>query len=413
MNVNSFNFLLFRRVISPLHKNYSLIKNRGDYKVKNHKLVMIPGPTPVARSIQDQMGRETVSFKDPTFVQDFKELVVDLKNLWRTKGECFVIAGTGTLAMEIAIANTTKPGDNVLIISHGFFGDRFIDLCQRRGLHVDVLSSEWGDVVPLETIESKLTEKKYSVVTATHVDTSTGVLAQIEEIGQVLRKFDDTLFIVDGVCATAAEPEYLDEMGIDVLLTGSQKAFGVAPGLAIVWAGPKALERRKSFGTIPDSYMDFEKWLPIMHDPMKYFGTPAVNLIWALKESVRLIQEEGLNNRYIRHRKEAEALHAALEGIGFKILAKPGHRAATLSNVIYPEGVDDVEFRKTLAEEGVVVADGIGATNGKLFRLGHMGNIDKHILVSTLAAIERALYRCGYPVEFGKGVGIFSKMLFE
>ena len=374
---------------------------------------MIPGPTPVARSIQDQMGRETVSFKDPNFVQDFKGLVIDLKNLWETEGECFVIAGTGTLAMEIAIANTTKSDDNVLIISQGFFGDRFIDLCQRRGLNVDVLNSQWGDVVPLADIEAKLAEKKYSVVTATHVDTSTGVRAPIEEYGQLIKKYEDTLFIVDGVCATAAEPEFVDEMNIDVLLTGSQKAFGVAPGLAIVWAGPRALERRRSFATIPDSYMDFEKWLPIMHDPMKYYGTPAVNLIWALKESVRLIQEEGIKNRYARHRKESEALQAGLEGIGFSILAKPGYRASTLTNVVYPEGVNDVEFRKYLAEEGVVVADGIGATNGKLFRLGHMGNIDKHILVSTLAAIERALYRCGYPVEFGKSVGIFSKMLFE
>ena len=381
--------------------------------MKNHKLVMIPGPTPVARSIQDQMGRETVSFKDPQFVQDFKELVVDLKNLWETKGECFVIAGTGTLAMEIAIANTTKSGDNVLIVSQGFFGDRFIDLCQRRGLNVDVISSQWGDIVPTEELEAKLAEKKYSVVTATHVDTSTGVCAPIEEYGQIVKKFEDTLFVVDGVCATAAEPEYVDEMNIDVLLTGSQKAFGVAPGLAIVWAGPRALERRRSFGTIPDSYMDFEKWLPIMHDPMKYYGTPAVNLIWALKESVRLIQEEGIKNRYARHRKESEALQAGLEAIGFSILAKPGYRASTLTNVVYPEGVNDVEFRKFLAEEGIVVADGIGATNGKLFRLGHMGNIDKHILVSTLAAIERALFRCGYPVEFGKSVGAFSKMLFE
>lgn len=381
--------------------------------MKNHKLVMIPGPTPVARSIQDQMGRETVSFKDPGFVEDFKELVVDLKNLLETKGECFVVAGTGTLAMEMAIANTARSGDNVLIISHGFFGDRFIDLCQRRGLNVDVLSSQWGDIVPLEQIEGRLSEKKYSIVTATHVDTSTGVRAPIEQIGRLVKAEEGTLFIVDGVCATAAEEEYVDQMNIDVLLTGSQKAFGIAPGLAIVWAGQRALDRRRTLGTIQESYLDFEKWLPIMHDPMKYYGTPAVNLIWALKESVRLIQQEGIKNRYERHRKEAAALQAGLEGIGFSILAKPSCRAATLSNVVYPEGVIDVDFRRFLAEEGVVVADGIGATSGKLFRLGHMGNIDKHILVSALAAIERALYRCGYPVEFGKSVGIFTRLLFS
>ncbi|KAB3529170.1 pyridoxal-phosphate-dependent aminotransferase family protein [Alkaliphilus serpentinus] len=379
----------------------------------NKKLVMIPGPTPVVRSIQDQMGRETVAFGDPAFVKDYKELIDDLKLLWKTEGEVFVIAGTGTLAMEMAIANTTKAGDNVLIISQGFFGDRFIDLCQRKGLKVDVLASEWGDVVPLAEIEAKLKEKKYSVVTVTHVDTATGVVAPIEEIGKLIRGFKDTLYIVDGVCATAAEPEYVDEMGIDVLLTGSQKAFGVAPGIAVVWAGPRAMERRKSLGTIPEFYIDFDKWLPIMKDPSKYFATPAVNLIWAMKEAVQIIKEEGLEKRYLRHKKNAKAVQSALLALGFKILAKEGCRAVSLSNVIYPEGINDLEFRKILAEEGIVVAGGLGPYAGKLFRLGHMGNIDTHDLVSAIATIERALYRVGYHVELGKGVGVLMKGLLD
>lgn len=381
--------------------------------MKNRKLVMIPGPTPVARTIQDQMGRETVAFGDPNFINDYKELIADLKDLWKTEGEVFVIAGTGTLAMEMAIANTTKRGDNVLVISHGFFGDRFIDLCQRKGLNVDVLASEWGDIVSLEQIEQKLAEKKYSVVTVTHVDTATGVVAPIEEISKIVRKHEDTLYIVDGVCATAAEPEYVDEMGIDVLLTGSQKAFGVAPGIAIVWAGPRAMERRQSLGTIPEFYVDFDKWLPIMKDPGKYFATPAINLVWAMKESIRLIKEEGLESRYARHRKVAKAMQTALQSLGFKILAKEGYRAVTLSNLIYPEGINDLEFRKILAEEGIVVAGGLGPYAGKLFRLGHMGNIDVHDLVCALACVERAMYRVGQNIELGKSVGILMKELLS
>ena len=377
--------------------------------MKNRKLVMIPGPTPVDRRIQDQMGRETVAFGDPSFIKEFKGLLEDLKQLWKTTGEVFVVAGTGTMAMEMAIANTTKRGDAVLIVSHGFFGDRFIDLCQRKGLDVDVLSSEWGQIVPVEVIEKKLREKKYAAVTVTHVDTSTGVCAPIEAIGKVVSTFEDTLFIVDGVCATAAEPEYVDDMGIDVLLTGSQKALGVAPGLAILWAGPKAMERRKSLGTIPEFYIDFDKWLPIMHDPSKYYATPAVNMVWALAESIRIIKEEGLENRYARHKKTAKAMQKALEALGFQILAHPDHRAVTLSNVIYPEGIDDVEFRKLLGEEGIVVAGGLVAYAGKMFRLGHMGNIDMHDLVSVIAAVERALYRAGKDVALGKGVGILMK----
>ncbi|HSH34848.1 alanine--glyoxylate aminotransferase family protein [Schnuerera sp.] len=381
--------------------------------MKNRKLVMIPGPTPVVRSIQDQMGRETVAFGDPDFINDFKGVIKDLKTIFKTEGEAFVVAGTGTLAMEMGIANVTKEGDNVLVVSTGFFGDRYVELCERKGLNVDVISSEWGTIVPVEDIEKKLKEKKYKAVTVTHVDTSTGVCAPVAEIGEMVKKFEDTILIVDGVCATAAEPEYLDEMGIDVLITGSQKAFGVAPGLAIVLAGPKALERRKALGTIRDYYIDFEKWIPIMNDPAKYFGTPPVNMIWALQESLRIMKEEGIKDRYERHIKVAKAMQAALEELGFTILAEKEHRAVTLSNVIYMDGIDDGEFRKVLAEEGAVVAGGLGAYAGKMFRLGHMGNIDTHDLISTMSAIERTLYRLGKKDVLGKGVGTLMEKLID
>lgn len=377
------------------------------------KLLMIPGPTPVVRSIQDQMGRETVAFGDPGFVKDFKELVEDLKVLFKCSGEVFVVAGTGTMGMEMAIVNTLKKGDNLLIVSHGFFGDRFIELCKRKGLNADILSSEWGDIVPVEKIAEKLKEKKYAAITVTHVDTSTGVSAPVAEIGELMKNYPDTIYIVDGVCSTAGEPEYVDDMGIDVLLTGTQKAFGVAPGLTMLWASKKAMEKRKSLGEISEYYIDFDKWLPIMKDPSKYYATPAVNMVWALKESVRMIKEEGIENRYARHKKTGRAMQKAVEGLGFKILAKPENRAVTLSDVLYPEGIDDVKFRGLLAEEGIIVAGGLGPYAGKMFRLGHMGNIDKHDMVSVIATIERALYRIGAPVELGKGVGILQKALME
>ena len=372
--------------------------------MKNKKLVMIPGPTPTVRTITDQMGRETVAFGDPIFVKDFSELIVDLKRMWRVDGECFVVAGSGTMSMEMAVANVTKRDDNILIVSNGFFGDRFIDICTRKGLNVDVLSAEWGDVVSPEAVENKLKEKSYAAVTVTHVDTSTGARAPIEEIGEILKKFPDTIYIVDGVAATAGEREYVDDMNIDILFTGSQKAFGVAPGLAIVWAGQKALQRRKSLGTIPEYYIDFEKWIPIMNDPSKYYATPAVNMIWALKESVRLINEEGIEERYERHTRVSNDINASLEAMGFKVLAKKEHRCSTLSTVLYPEGINDAEYRKVLAEEGVMVAGGLAAYAGKMFRIGHMGNIDDHTVYSTIAAIERTLIKIGYKYEIGIGL---------
>lgn len=373
------------------------------------KLLMIPGPSPVARSIQNEMGRETIAFGDPDFVKDFKEVIADLKTMFNCSGEVFVISGSGTLAMEMAAANATTAGDDVLVISHGYFGDRFAEIFMQKDRKVDVLSSEWGKIVPLEKISEQLQQKKYAAVVATHVDTATGTMAPIKEIGEILKEYPDTLYIVDGVCATAGIEESVDDMGIDILLTGSQKAFGVAPGLALLWAGKDALKRREAIGKIPEYYCDFNKWIPIMHDPSKYFATPPVNLVWALKESIALIKEEGLANRYSRHIKYAEAMQKALEGLGFRILAETPYRAYTLSNVIYPDGTDDTLFRKILAEEGVQVAGGLGEYTGKMFRLGHMGNIDTHDLVSVIAAIERTMIRCNMNIQPGDGVKILQK----
>lgn len=374
------------------------------------KLVAIPGPTPVIRSIQNEMGREIQAFGDLRFVQDYQNLLKDMKEIWNVTGQVFVIAGTGTLAMEMAIANTMKAGDNILLVSHGYFGDRFKEICERRNINVDILQSKWGTIVPIEDIENKLKEKEYQSLTITHVDTSTGVAAPIEEIGEMMKQYPNTLYIVDGVCATAGEREELNAMNIDIILTGSQKAFGVSPGLAILFASEKALYRRKSLGTIMDYYIDFENWIPIMNDPSKYFATPPVNLIWALKESVNIIKEEGIENRYKRHENYRKATQAGLEALGFTLLPDLECRANTLSNVLYMDGVDDAEFRKILAEEGVIVAGGLGEYVGKMFRYGHMGNIDKHFLVSVMAAIERTLIRCN--VNFPPGVGV-GKLLEE
>ena len=223
------------------------------------------------------------------------------------------------------------------------------------------------------------------------------------KIGEVIKKFPDTVYIVDGVAASAGEREYVDDMNIDILFTGSQKAFGVAPGLAIVWAGKKALARRKSLGTIPEYFIDFEKWIPIMNDPSKYYATPAVNMVWALKESLRLIKEEDLK-KDMKDIKVSNAFNDSLEAMGFKLLAKKEYRCNTLSTVLYPEGINDAEFRKVLAEEGAVVAGGLAAYAGKMFRIGHMGNIDDHTVYSAIAAIERTLIRLGHKYEVGIGL---------
>lgn len=375
--------------------------------MEKNVLVMIPGPTPVVESIREQMARPIQAFGDPRFVADYKELITELGSLLNCSGMTFPLAGTGTLAMEMAIANTTKRGDNVLIVSNGFFGDRFIEICERKGLNVDVLSAEWGTIVTPEQIDKKLSEKDYAVVTVSHVDTSTAVVAPLADIGKVMAKHPNTLYIVDGVAATAGEYENVDEMGIDVLFTGSQKAFGVCSGMFVVWASKKALQRRKDLGTIPEYYVDFEKWIPIMENPAKYFATPAVNLVWAMLEATKIIKEEGLKARAERHTKNAAAMHKALESIGLRILADAGCRASTLSCVIYPEGVDDAKFRAAMLDEGVVIAGALGAYAGKAFRIGHMGNATENDIIVALSAVERSLKACGANVELGKAVGTY------
>lgn len=379
----------------------------------NRKIVMIPGPTPVVRSIQDQMGRDTCAFGDSAFVKDYKSVIEDMKTLFDCSGQVFVLAGTGTFAMEVAVCNNVKAGDNLLIISHGYFGDRFIEATKRKGINVDVVSCPWGEIVSVAQIEEALSKKNYAAITVTHVDTATGVVAPVAEIGAMIRKkFPNTIYIVDGVCATAGIDEKVDAMGIDVLLTGSQKAFGVAPGLAMIFAGKRSLERRASLGdVIPEYYADYVKWTPVMDDPSKYFGTPAVNLIWAMQEALRIIKEEGIENRYARHLRYRKAMVSALEALGFTILAKEEVRANTLSNVLYMPGCDDVTFRNMVQEEGIIVAGGLGAYAGKMFRIGHMGNTDTHDLVCAIAAIERTLYRMGLCKELGKGVGALMKGL--
>ena len=375
--------------------------------------VRIPGPTPVVKSIQDQMAREIQAFGDPRFVADYRALIADLGILVNCSGITFPLAGTGTLAMEMAIANSTKRGDNVLVISHGYFGDRFLDICNRKGLNADVLSAEWGKIVPVKDIRAQLKKKNYAAITITHVDTSTAVVAPIAEIGAMLSEFPNTIYIVDGVAAEGAEYTDFDGMNVDILFTGSQKAFGVCPGMFILWASEKSLSRRKALGTIPEYYIDYENWISIMENPSKYFATPAINLVWALCESVRIIREERYESRCIRHNKNAAALVKALESLGLKVLAKEGCRANSLSCLLYPDGIEDSAFRSTLYDEGVIVAGGLGAYAGKMFRLGHMGNIDINDEVAVLGAIERSLARCGCPVVFGKAIGIYLSEMME
>jgi aspartate aminotransferase-like enzyme len=374
-------------------------------------LTMIPGPTPVHPNILGALARPTVSHVFPAFVEEFRSTLGDFRALCQTtKGQPFIVAGGGTLSMEMAIVNLVAPGEKLLVVSHGYFGDRFVDLATSFGIQCEVLRSEWGQAVAPEALAKKLAEGGFAAVTITHVDTSTGTLAPVAAYAEIMRGRPE-LFILDGVCATGGVDEPFDQWGLDVLLTAPQKAIAAPPGVALCTFSERAMARRQARASVPAYYADLMRWLPIMQDPGKYYSTPCVNEIMALAEALRMLHKEGLPARFARHGKIAKSMRAGLEALGMKLFTDPGCRADTLSVILLPAGVEDLAFRKALGARGIVVAGGLGPIAGKAFRLGHMGNIAAGEIVAVLGAIEGALSSLGVKVTPGAAVAAAASFL--
>ncbi len=375
---------------------------------------MIPGPIEVDPAVLRAMGEVTTSHVAPNFIESFGNSLELMRKIWLApKGQPFIIAGSGTLAMDMAVSNLIEPGDNALVISTGYFGERYKNILTTYGANVTVLQAEIGDTVPLETIEKELSSKNYKLLTITHVDTSTGVLTDPKSIVHLAQKHN-TLSILDGVCATAGEETQQEAWGIDIVLTGSQKAIGVPPGLALLVASEKAMDTWKNRKTpVQNYYGSFTNWLPIMqaYEERKpsYFGTPPVNLIRALEVSLTLIHNERIKNRVATHLQYAKAFRNAVQSIGLQLVPKNNEIAAhTMTAIYYPEGIDGNLFRKDIAEFGVILAGGLHAEiKTKYFRIGHMGAITKSDIVATLSAIESALHKQNYNFEFGKSIREF------
>jgi len=379
--------------------------------MREETLTMIPGPTPVHPAILGALAKPTVSHVAPSFVAESKEAIDGFRRLCRTeKGQVFIVAGGGTLSMEMAVVNLVAPGEKLLVVSHGYFGDRFIDLAQSFGIQVDALKAEWGKVIPPAELKAKLDSDAYAAVTITHVDTSTGSLSPVAEYAQFLKGRPE-MFILDGVCATGGVDERMDEWGVDVILTAPQKAIAAPPGVALVTFSERAMARRQARTAVPAYYADVMRWLPIMQDPGKYFSTPAVNEVTALAEALRMIHREGLDARFARHGKIARAVRAGLEAMGLQLFTEAGNRGDTLSVIRLPEGVEDLAFRKGMAERGIVVAGGLGPIAGKAFRLGHMGNIAAGEITAVLMALEATLLSLGVKVTPGAAVAAAAPFL--
>ncbi len=378
------------------------------------ELLMIPGPTNIDPRVLRAMCRPPLSHTSLEFADIFREALNNLKKVFMTESEVFVVAGSGTLALEMAIANVIEPGDKVLNCVSGHFGNYFVEISKVFGAVPKVLEVAWGKAVKPEQVREALKEDSYKAVTVTHVETSTGVFNPIKDIGEVVKKDSDAFYIVDTVSSLGGMEVRVDEWGIDVCASGSQKCIGVPPGLALIAVSQKTLEyleKRKS--PVGTWYGSFKNWLPIMRDPTKYFATPAVNMIYALNESLKLILEEGLENRFKRHYVLAESFRAAINALNLKLVAEKENASNTVSAVYYPEGIDDNQFRSEMKKRGVIVAAMLGPLKGKGFRVGHMGNINQNDIFSLLTAIETSLKKIGYGVELGTGISAAQEKLLS
>lgn len=372
--------------------------------MSERKLLMIPGPTNVDPAVLRALSKPQVSPSSPTFVQIQKEVIENLKKVFMTASDVFTIAGSSTLGMEAAVTNVIEPGDKVLVICNGFFSDRFAAILDRHGVIVERLNVEWGKAVDPQVIKEKLEHDNYKAVTMVHVETSTGATNQIREIGEVVKAFD-TLFLIDAVSSLGGMEVRVDDWHIDICVSGSQKALASLIGLALLAVSPKAMqvvEKRKT--PVAFYYGDFKNWLPMMRDPSKLFATPAVNLIYALQESLRIVIQEGLENRFRRHQIIADYVRTFIKALGLRLVADETHAADTVTAIYCPSGITDAVFRNTMETKfGVIVGGGLGQLAGRAFRIGHMGCVTANDVTATMAAVEGTLAELNYPFEYGAG----------
>ncbi|HMJ55070.1 MAG TPA: alanine--glyoxylate aminotransferase family protein [Polyangiaceae bacterium] len=380
-------------------------------------LVMIPGPIEIDDAVVRALGRPPKSHLDPELIERFGRALERVRQVFQApKGQPFIVAGSGTLAMEMAVANLIEPGDRAVVADIGYFGARMAEILERHGATVTRVTATLGSAPSVAEVAGAMAGCK--VLAITHVDTSTAVRNDVRALAALGRE-NGALVVVDGVCSVGGEELLQDAWDVDVVLTASQKAIGAPPGLAIVVASQRALAAwRARKCKVASYYADFASWLPIMEAyearKPKYFATPAVNLVEALDESLRVLLEDGVPQRIERHRRTANAFRAAWKALELTQLpTRVEHAAHTLSAVYYPSGID-AALLGAVRKEGVVIAGGLHPEiGGKYFRVGHMGACPAADVLNAVGAIERALAGLGYkPHGVGRAVAAAQAALF-
>jgi Serine-pyruvate aminotransferase/archaeal aspartate aminotransferase len=386
------------------------------------RILMTPGPVVFSVDVLRVMASTIYEHTSPDFAVIHGDAIRRFRAVVgaREGSPVFIIPGSGTLAMEVSLLNTVNPGSRVLVVSHGFFGDRWGEIARANGYDVTVLSSEPGGVVGFDSIVEELSRGGYGAVLVSHVETSTGVRSDLERLASIARKFD-VLLLADGVSSVAAEPLNCSGWGVDVVVTASQKALEVPPGLGLIaLCSERAVEAfNEVSGSVRGYYSRLSSWAKVMEayerGEVAYYATPATHLVVALAKSLEKILAEGLERRFRRHAILAKALRRGLRAMGLEIVAKREEIAANTVTAVYtPENVSPVEIRKAMIAGNITVAMPIHpALRGRSIRIGHMGAVNHNDIVATIALLERTLKRMGANVKLGAGLQAVQEALYE
>jgi alanine-glyoxylate transaminase/serine-glyoxylate transaminase/serine-pyruvate transaminase len=330
-----------------------------------------------------------------------------LRPIFGTKNEWTLpVPGTGSAGMEAAFANLVEPGDKVLVCVNGYFGDRMTQVVERMGANLQILSGPWGQPFDPALIEKELKSFRPRVLALVHAETSTGVLQPMEELSRILKNYSETYFLVDAVTSLGGHPVKVDDWGIDACYSGTQKCLGSPPGLAPITFSPRAVEKiNKRSKKVQSFYLDMSVLGKYWGKEQTYHHTAPVSMNYALLESLRIIHEEGLENRFERHRRNHLGFVRGIEAMGLKMLVAEPYRLWSLNTVVIPQGIDDGKVRKKLLEEyNLEIGGGLGSLKGKVWRVGLMGySSSESNAIFFLTALEQALREQGFEVPRGAG----------
>ncbi len=374
---------------------------------KNYLLT--PGPTPLPPEISESLSRPIIHHRTPQFQAILKEAHEGLKYVFQTKNEVFILTSSGTGGMESAVINFLSAGDTVITVEAGKFGERWTEICKAYGINCEVMKVEWGKAVNPKDIEAKLkaAKGKIKAVFTTLCETSTGVATDIKAIGEVV-KATETILVVDAISGLGAIDLQADEWNCDVVVSGSQKGLMLPPGLGFISVGQKAWKLAET-SKCPKYYFDL-KAAKKAYASIDTPWTPAIGLVIALNEAIKMMKVESLEKIFAWHHKMAEAVRTAVTALGLELFA-PDALSDVVTAVKVPVGIDGEKLVKTMRDTyGVTIAGGQSEMKGKIFRFAHMGYIGEFDIITGISCLEKVLFQMGFKFELGAGVAAAERV---